>query len=169
MEKRVCRLDESHCIADWLVILVCAHVCDSYFIILCMPILRGKDFRTSFSRIGGLQALTRAPIISLTASAPPAIEEQLLESLSMHSPTFIKYTLDRPNIFYRVLNYFQGIDIPDISVVVIYRVPNTISQFYQVQSKLIAIQSCIHLLMLQLSGRAGRNNDQSLCILYCRK
>ena len=63
---------------------------------------RGKDFRTSFSRIGGLRALTRAPIISLTASAPPAIEEQL-ESLSMHSPTFIKYTLDCPNIFYRVL------------------------------------------------------------------
>ena len=63
----------------------------------------GKDFRTSFSRIGGLRALTRPPIISLTASAPPAIEKRLLESLSMHSPTFIKYTLDRPNIFYSVL------------------------------------------------------------------
>ena len=59
---------------------------------------------------------------------------------------------------------FQGIDIPYISVVV--GVPNTISQFYQVQSKLIAIQSCIYLLMLQLSGCAGRNNDQSLCVLY---
>ena len=63
---------------------------------------RGKDFRTSFSRIGGLRALTRAPVISLTASAPPAVEQQLLESLSMHSPTFIKHTLDRPNIFYCV-------------------------------------------------------------------
>ena len=60
---------------------------------------RGKDFRKSFSRIGGLRALT---LISLTASAPPSVEQQLLESLSMHCPTFIKHTLDRPNIFYSV-------------------------------------------------------------------
>lgn len=64
---------------------------------------RGKDFCTSFGRIGGLQALTRAPVIGLTASVPPAVEEQLLKSLSMHSPTFIKHILDRPNIFYTVL------------------------------------------------------------------
>ena len=57
---------------------------------------RGKDFRKSFSRIGGLRALTTAPVISLTASA---VEQQLLESLSMH---FIKHALDRPNIFYSV-------------------------------------------------------------------
>lgn len=63
---------------------------------------RGKDFRKSFSRIGGLRALTTAPVISLTASAPPSVEQQLLESLSMHCPTFIKHTLDRPNIFYSV-------------------------------------------------------------------
>ena len=41
--------------------------------------------------------------MSLTASAPPAIEEQLLESPSMHSPTFVKHTLDCPNIFHSAL------------------------------------------------------------------
>lgn len=64
---------------------------------------RGKDFRTSFGKIGGLRALTKAPVISLTASAPPVVEQQLIESLSMHDATFIKHTLDRPNIFYSVM------------------------------------------------------------------
>ena len=60
---------------------------------------------------------------------------------------------------------FQGIDIPDIRVVIIYWVPDTISQFYQVQNYFTC--TCINLTMiLQLSGRAGRNNDQSLCVLY---
>ena len=63
---------------------------------------RGKDFRPAFTKIGGLRALSKSPLMSLTASAPPRVEQQLLKSLSMSDTTFIKHTLDRPNIFYCV-------------------------------------------------------------------
>ncbi len=63
---------------------------------------RGADFRTSFERIGGLRALTKAPFLSLTASAPPDVECHIISSLQLRDPVLVKLGLNRPNIFYSV-------------------------------------------------------------------
>lgn len=60
---------------------------------------RGSDFRTSFSAIGGLRALTDVPFMALSASAPPLIMKTINESLHLKSPVHVAHDLDRPNIF----------------------------------------------------------------------
>ena len=60
---------------------------------------RGSDFRTSFRSIGGLRALTDAPFIALSASAPPSVEKCIVDSLHLKSPVHVSHSLDRPNIF----------------------------------------------------------------------
>ena len=65
-------------------------------LIIC---LRGSDFRESFSRLGGLRALTKAPFMALTASAPPDVEAVILSSLHLHEPVLVSQPLDRANIY----------------------------------------------------------------------
>ena len=60
---------------------------------------RGKDFRKSFSVLGDLRALTKAPVLSMTASAPPRVEAELVRQLHLRNPVFVKSSLNRPNIF----------------------------------------------------------------------
>ena len=60
---------------------------------------RGQDFRTAFEKIGGLRALTAAPFMALTASAPPEIEATIVSSLHLNRPVFVRCDLYRPNIF----------------------------------------------------------------------
>ena len=74
------------------------HVVVSNWSLFC----RGAEFRRAFSRIGELRGLTRAPFMSLTASAPPEVESKLVKSLHLENPVFVKKCLDRPNIFYSV-------------------------------------------------------------------
>ena len=62
-------------------------------------VCRGSDFRTTFSRLGGLRALTTAPIVALTASAPPEIEATIISSLYLREPIVVTRQLDRPNIY----------------------------------------------------------------------
>ena len=60
---------------------------------------RGTDFRKCFQQLGGLRALTEAPIIALTATAPEEIKSSICDSLGLFEPAVISQTLDRPNIF----------------------------------------------------------------------
>ena len=60
---------------------------------------RGKDFRKSFSILGDLRALTKAPVLSMTASAPPRVEAELVQLLHLKNPVFVKSSLNRANIF----------------------------------------------------------------------
>ena len=59
----------------------------------------GSGFRESFSRFGGLRALSKAPFMAPTASAPPHVEAETLSSLHMHDPVFVSQPLNRPNIY----------------------------------------------------------------------
>ena len=63
---------------------------------------RGTKFRRAFSPIGELRGLTKAPFMSLTASAPPAVESELVRSVHLDNLVFVRKSLDRPNIFYSV-------------------------------------------------------------------
>ena len=69
------------------------HTCICALLLICP---RGSGFRESFSRLGGLLALSKAP---LTASAPPHVEAEILSSLHMHDPVFVSQPLNRPNIY----------------------------------------------------------------------
>ena len=61
--------------------------------------IRGTDFRRSFSKLGGLRALTNAPFMALTATAPPNVEAALMNSLHMSNAVIMRQPLDRPNIY----------------------------------------------------------------------
>ena len=60
---------------------------------------RGRDFRTAFTRIGGLRALTDTPFMALTALAPPNIESAIVETLQLKNAAVVSRQLDRPNIY----------------------------------------------------------------------
>lgn len=108
----VIAVDEAHCISDWQVHSIFHnHTC-----ILLLICLRGSDFRNSFFRLGVLQALSKAPFIALTASAPPHVQAEILSSIHMHDPLFVSQPLDRPNIYMsaskslgvKVIHYMQN-------------------------------------------------------------
>ncbi|XP_019641514.1 PREDICTED: uncharacterized protein LOC109482997 [Branchiostoma belcheri] len=70
-------IDEAHCILDW-----------------------GPEFRTAFNAIGTLRASTPGvPFMGLTATATPEVQEVVIQKLHMNSPTIIRGSLDRTNIF----------------------------------------------------------------------
>ena len=56
---------------------------------------RGETFRKAFQHIGGLRALTKAPFMALTASAPPEIEREITPT----DPIVINHSLNRPNMY----------------------------------------------------------------------
>ena len=51
---------------------------------VCWHKNRGEKFRTAFRQLGGLRALTSAPFMALTASAPPSIEAEVKATLELH-------------------------------------------------------------------------------------
>ena len=93
-------VDEAHCIVEWLGVLSCIHclvISDDH----CL-LTRGKKFRTAFSELGGLRALVKTPVIALTASATPAIEKAIIDSLELRNAIIVRQELDRRNIFLSV-------------------------------------------------------------------
>ena len=51
---------------------------------------RGESFRTAFKGLGGLRALTVAPFMALSASAPSAVERCVKESLELRDCVMVK-------------------------------------------------------------------------------
>lgn len=86
-------VDEAHCIAEWFGLIIV------YAILLSRP-YRGSDFRTCFRSIGGLRALTNAPLMALSASASPSVVKYIADSLHLRAPVEILHSLDRPNIYF---------------------------------------------------------------------
>ncbi len=71
-------VDEAHCISQW-----------------------GHDFRPSYLKIALLRQLfSKVPLIALTASATPKVQEDILHYLEMKHATIFKQTIVRPNLFY---------------------------------------------------------------------
>jgi len=73
-------VDEVHCISEW-----------------------GHDFRPEYRRLGSVaEALGRPPILGLTATASPAVREEVIEWLRLRDPVIVARGFDRPNIFLAV-------------------------------------------------------------------
>jgi superfamily II DNA helicase RecQ len=63
-------------------------------VLCCNLIIRGKEFRQAFKRIGGLCALKKVPFMTLTASAPVSVQEDIIQSLSLTNIAYVKCSLD---------------------------------------------------------------------------
>ena len=73
-------VDEAHCISEW-----------------------GHDFRPEYRRIRDMvQTIGRAPIIALTATATPKVQNDIQKNLGIMDATVFKSSFNRPNLFYEV-------------------------------------------------------------------
>ncbi|RZK50165.1 MAG: DNA helicase RecQ [Pedobacter sp.] len=74
-------VDEAHCISEW-----------------------GHDFRPEYRKIRqvitGLGA--NIPIIALTATATPKVQQDIIKNLQMTDATLFKSSFNRPNLFYEI-------------------------------------------------------------------
>ena len=68
--------------------------------IYLLGIARVADFWQSFSKLGGLHALTNPPFMALIATAPSHVEAELISSLHVCNPVVVRQPLDRPNIYF---------------------------------------------------------------------
>jgi ATP-dependent DNA helicase RecQ len=72
-------VDEAHCISQW-----------------------GYDFRPDYLKIGQLRDLVDAPVLALTATATPAVAQDIMERLGFKEKLLIKSGFERPNLSYIV-------------------------------------------------------------------
>jgi len=74
-------IDEAHCISEW-----------------------GHDFRPEYRRIRPIiEAIGQdVPIIALTATATPKVQQDILKNLNILSSRVYKSSFDRPNLYYEI-------------------------------------------------------------------
>ncbi len=73
-------IDEAHCISEW-----------------------GHDFRPEYRRIRPIiNEIGTAPIIALTATATPKVQNDIQKNLTMLDATIFKSSFNRPNLYYEV-------------------------------------------------------------------
>ncbi|MDR2776319.1 MAG: RecQ family ATP-dependent DNA helicase, partial [Tannerella sp.] len=73
-------VDEAHCISEW-----------------------GHDFRPEYRRIRSIIAQTGiAPIIALTATATPKVQNDIQKNLDMLDANVFKSSFNRPNLYYEI-------------------------------------------------------------------
>ena len=72
-------VDEAHCISQW-----------------------GYDFRPEYLQIGILRTTVQAPVIALTATATPAVADDIMERLGFREKNLLRSGFERPNLSYIV-------------------------------------------------------------------
>ncbi|HTF05233.1 MAG TPA: RecQ family ATP-dependent DNA helicase, partial [Bacteroidia bacterium] len=73
-------IDEAHCISEW-----------------------GHDFRPEYRRLRSIiEAIGTVPIIALTATATPKVQQDILKNLGMTEADIYKSSFNRDNLFYEV-------------------------------------------------------------------
>ena len=73
-------IDEAHCISEW-----------------------GHDFRPEYRNLKNIiQKIGNVPIIGLTATATPKVQEDVLKNLGISDAKTFKASFNRPNLFYEV-------------------------------------------------------------------
>jgi ATP-dependent DNA helicase RecQ len=73
-------IDEAHCISEW-----------------------GHDFRPEYRRLRTIiEAIDRVPIIALTATATPKVQEDIQKNLGMTKANVFKASFNRDNLYYEI-------------------------------------------------------------------
>lgn len=70
-------VDEAHCISQW-----------------------GYDFRPDYLQIARIREMVDAPVIALTATATPAVADDIMEKLGFGAPNIVRSGFERPNLAY---------------------------------------------------------------------
>ncbi|CAB9500421.1 syndrome ATP-dependent helicase homolog [Seminavis robusta] len=115
-------IDESHCVSDW-----------------------GHDFRPEYSKIGqvlrnntltGLQHLKQIPIMALTATAVPRVQQDICQSLLLKNPYTARQSSDRNNLIISVHKKDRGMALSAAMEPLIQTLVNSKSHQHQ-QSTII--------------------------------
>lgn len=81
-------IDEAHCISEW-----------------------GHDFRPEYRNLRSIiKQLGDIPVIGLTATATPKVQEDILKNLDMTDANTFKASFNRPNLFYEVRTKTKNIE-----------------------------------------------------------
>ena len=81
-------IDEAHCISEW-----------------------GHDFRPEYRNLkNSIKLLGNAPVIGLTATATPKVQEDILKNLEMADANTFKASFNRPNLYYEVRTKTKNIE-----------------------------------------------------------
>lgn len=81
-------IDEAHCISEW-----------------------GHDFRPEYRNLRNIiKQLGKVPIIGLTATATPKVQEDILKNLDMADANTFKASFNRPNLYYEVRTKTKSIE-----------------------------------------------------------
>lgn len=81
-------IDEAHCISEW-----------------------GHDFRPEYRNLKNIiKLLGDVPIIGLTATATPKVQEDILKNLDMPDANTFKASFNRPNLYYEVRTKTKNIE-----------------------------------------------------------
>lgn len=81
-------VDEAHCISEW-----------------------GHDFRPEYRRIRPIiSEIQERPIITLTATATPKVQDDIQKNLGMREAEVFKSSFNRPNLYYEVRRKTDDID-----------------------------------------------------------
>src|SRR5690554_1668813 len=82
-------IDEAHCISEW-----------------------GHDFRPEYRNLKSIiqRIGDNIPIIGLTATATPKVQEDILKNLNMQDANTFKASFNRPNLFYEIRPKTKNVD-----------------------------------------------------------
>ncbi|MCU0350129.1 MAG: DNA helicase RecQ [Flavobacterium sp.] len=81
-------IDEAHCISEW-----------------------GHDFRPEYRNLKNIiKQLGDIPIIGLTATATPKVQEDILKNLDMPDANTFKASFNRPNLYYEIRPKTKNVD-----------------------------------------------------------
>ncbi len=81
-------IDEAHCISEW-----------------------GHDFRPEYRNLKHIiKQIGDVPVIGLTATATPKVQEDILKNLDMTDATTFKASFNRPNLFYEVRTKTKNVE-----------------------------------------------------------
>ena len=81
-------IDEAHCISEW-----------------------GHDFRPEYRNLKNIiKQLGDVPVIGLTATATPKVQEDILKNLDMSDANTFKASFNRPNLYYEVRTKTKNVE-----------------------------------------------------------
>ncbi|HWC52926.1 MAG TPA: ATP-dependent DNA helicase RecQ, partial [Chitinophagaceae bacterium] len=120
MDINLIAVDEAHCISQW-----------------------GYDFRPPYLRIAALrEELPDIPVLALTASATPEVQEDICEKLKFKNQNIFRQSFERPNLSYSVFEVDSKINK---IIEILKKVPGSAIVYCKSRKRTKEISELLHL------------------------